>query len=63
VVYDVENLEDAKAHLARHGFEIQYEADYGAPGRLDVHKQIVVRPERTHGMRVIFQEKRMAPET
>jgi hypothetical protein len=35
VVYDVENLEDAKAHLARHGFEIQYEAH----GRLDVHNR------------------------
>jgi hypothetical protein len=60
VVWDVESIDDARAHLQRNGFEIQYEGDYARPS-VEVHKQIVVRPERTHGMLVIFQERRLKP--
>jgi len=59
VVWDVESIDDARAHLLRNGFEIQYEGDYSAKPDFEVHKQIVVRPERTHGMLVIFQERRL----
>jgi catechol 2,3-dioxygenase-like lactoylglutathione lyase family enzyme len=59
VVWDVDSIEAAKAHLQRTGFEIQYEGDYSAKPDVEVHKQIVVRPERTHGMLVIFQERRL----
>ena len=38
------------------------EHDIGAHGLLAVHKQLVVRPDRTHGLLVIFQERRMAAE-
>jgi catechol 2,3-dioxygenase-like lactoylglutathione lyase family enzyme len=62
VVWDVESIEAAKAHLARTGFEIQYEGDFSAKSDVEVHKQIVVRPDRTHGMLVIFQERRLKPD-
>jgi catechol 2,3-dioxygenase-like lactoylglutathione lyase family enzyme len=61
VVWDVDSIEAAKAHLAKTGFEIQYEGDYSAKPEVEVHKQIVVRPDRTHGMLVIFQERRLNP--
>jgi hypothetical protein len=61
VVWDVESLDDARAHLQRNGFEIQYEGDYSAKPDVEVHKQLVVRSERTHGMLVIFQERRLKP--
>jgi catechol 2,3-dioxygenase-like lactoylglutathione lyase family enzyme len=60
VVWDVEDFDVAKAHLAANGFEIQWEHDFGPHGPLAVHKQLVIRPERTHGLLVIFQERRMA---
>jgi hypothetical protein len=59
VVYDVESIDDAREHLKKNGFEIQYEGDYSAKPEVDVHKQIVVRPDRTHGMLVVFQERRL----
>jgi catechol 2,3-dioxygenase-like lactoylglutathione lyase family enzyme len=62
VVWDVDSIEAAKAHLQRNGFEIQYEGDFSAKADVEVHKQIVVRPDRTHGMLVIFQERRLKPD-
>lgn len=61
VVWDVDSIEAAKRHVIENGFEIQYEGDYSAKPEVEVHKQIVVRPDRTHGMQVIFQERRLAP--
>jgi hypothetical protein len=61
VVWDVESIDDARAHLLKNGFEIQYEGDYSAKPDVEVHKQIVVRPEKTHGLLVIFQERRLKP--
>jgi catechol 2,3-dioxygenase-like lactoylglutathione lyase family enzyme len=61
VVWDVESIDDARAHLQKNGFEIQYEGDFSAKPDLEIHKQIVVRPERTHGLLVIFQERRLRP--
>ena len=61
VVWDVESIDDARGHLQRNGFEIQYEGDYSAKPDVEAHKQIVVRPERTHGLLVIFQERRLRP--
>lgn len=62
VVWDVDSIEAAKSHLQRTGFEIQYEGDFSAKSDVEVHKQIVVRPDRTHGMLVIFQERRLKPD-
>jgi hypothetical protein len=59
VVWDVNDMEIAKAHLAANGFEVQWEHDFGPHGDLEVHKQLVIRPDRTHGLLVIFQERRM----
>ena len=59
VVWDVNDFELARAHVLANGFEIQWEHDWGAHGRLEVHKQIVIRPFNTHGLQVIFQERKM----
>jgi catechol 2,3-dioxygenase-like lactoylglutathione lyase family enzyme len=60
VVWDVNDFELARQHVLANGFEIQWEHDFGAHGPLAVHKQMVVRPANTHGLQVIFQERRMA---
>ncbi|MBM3594884.1 MAG: hypothetical protein FJX31_03600 [Alphaproteobacteria bacterium] len=59
VVWDVNDFELARQHVLANGFEIQREHDFGAHGALAVHKQMVVRPTNTHGLQVIFQERRM----
>lgn len=60
VVWDVNDFELARQYVLANGFEIQWEHDFGAHGPLAVHKQMVVRPANTHGLQVIFQERRMA---
>ncbi len=59
VVWDVNDFELARAHVLASGFEIQWEHDFGAHGPLAVHKQMVIRPSNTHGLQVIFQERKM----
>jgi catechol 2,3-dioxygenase-like lactoylglutathione lyase family enzyme len=59
VVWDVNDFELARQHVLANGFEIQWEHDFGAHGPLAVHKQMVVRPNNTHGLQVIFQEREM----
>lgn len=61
VVWDVDSIDAAREHVLNSGFEVQYEGDYSAKPEVDVHRQLVVRPDRTHGMQVIFQERRLAP--
>jgi catechol 2,3-dioxygenase-like lactoylglutathione lyase family enzyme len=60
VVWDVNDFELARTHVLANGFEIQWQHDFGAHGPLAVHKQMVIRPDKTHGLQVIFQERRMA---
>ncbi|MCB2047358.1 MAG: hypothetical protein KDE32_03930 [Novosphingobium sp.] len=59
VVWDVEDYDAAREHVLSSGFEIQYEGDYSAKPEVEVHKQMVVSPDKTHGMLVIFQERRV----
>lgn len=59
VVYEVENLADAKAYLIANGFEIQYEGDYDHHPDVEVYRQLVVKPKGTHGFRVTFMERRV----
>jgi catechol 2,3-dioxygenase-like lactoylglutathione lyase family enzyme len=59
VVWDVNDFEQARQHVLTNGFEIQWEHDFGPHGPLEVHKQMVIRPANTHGLQVIFQERRM----
>jgi hypothetical protein len=59
VVYEVENLEDAKSYLTRNGFEIQYEGNYDHHPDVEVYRQIVVKPKDTHGFRVTFMERKL----
>ncbi len=61
VVWDVEDYDAARSHVLASGFEIQYEGDYSAKPEVEVHRQLVVSPEKTHGMMVIFQERRLRP--
>lgn len=61
VVWDVDSIDAAREHVLSNGFEIQYEGDYSAKPEVEVHKQLVVRPDKTHGMMVIFQERRLNP--
>ena len=58
VVYEVESIEDAKAYLARNGFEVTYEGNYDHHPDVDVYRQIVVNPKQTFGLRVTFMERR-----
>ncbi len=58
VVFDIASLDDARDFLAMTGFEAPYEADYGESGPFASHKQIVVKPECVHGLRVTFMESR-----
>jgi hypothetical protein len=60
VVFDVASMDEARDFLAMTGFETPYEADYGASGPYSSHKQIVVNPEDTHGLRVTFMESKRA---
>lgn len=61
VVWDVESIDDARTHVLNNGFSIRYEGDYSAKPEVEVHKQLVVEPDKTHGMMVIFQERRLNP--
>jgi hypothetical protein len=59
VVWDVNDFELARAHVLANGFEIQWENAWDPHGPLEVHKQMVIRPANTHGLQVIFQERKM----
>jgi catechol 2,3-dioxygenase-like lactoylglutathione lyase family enzyme len=59
VVWDVDSIDAARAHVLAQGFTIRYEGDYSANPDVEVHKQLVVEPDKTHGMMVIFQERRL----
>jgi catechol 2,3-dioxygenase-like lactoylglutathione lyase family enzyme len=61
VVWDVDSIDAARAHVLAEGFAIRYEGDYSAKPEVEVHKQLVVDPAKTHGMMVIFQERRLMP--
>ena len=61
VVYEVENIDDARAHLQNNGFRIQYEGDYSAHADVEAYRQLCVRPEDTHGFFVTFMERRWKP--
>lgn len=61
VVWDVDSIDAARDHVLTQGFEIRYEGDYSAKPEVEVHKQLVVEPDKTHGMMVIFQERRLNP--
>jgi catechol 2,3-dioxygenase-like lactoylglutathione lyase family enzyme len=61
VVWDVDSIDAARAHVLAEGFSIRYEGDYSAKPEVEVHKQLVVEPDKTHGMMVIFQERRLMP--
>jgi hypothetical protein len=58
IVYEVEDMDVARDYLTRNGFPIQYDADYGAHDHFATHKQIVIRPQATHGLRVTLMEGR-----
>lgn len=57
VVFEVENLQDAKDWVTQKGFEIMYEFDNGTPEKAATIKQISISPERTHGMLVTLLER------
>lgn len=60
VVWDVDSIDAARDHVLSEGFTIRYEGDYSANPEVEIHKQLVVEPDKTHGMMVIFQERRLA---
>ena len=57
VVFEVEDIEDAKTWVVDQGFEILYEFDNGTDDRPASIKQLSISPERTHGMLVTLLEK------
>ena len=57
VVFEVEDLDDAKAWVESQGFEILYEFDNGSDDRPATIRQISISPERTHGMLVTLLQK------
>ena len=57
VVFEVEDLADAKSWVTEKGFEILYEFDNGTPEQAPTIKQISISPERTHGMLVTLLER------
>jgi len=61
VVFQVENLADARAHLIRNGFEIQYEGEYSRHPDVEIYRQLVLRPEQTHGFFMTLMERRWKP--
>ncbi len=61
VVFEVEDLADAKTWVIDQGFEILYEFDNGTEDRPASIKQLSIAPERTHGMLVTLLEKGPRP--
>jgi hypothetical protein len=57
VVFEVEDIDEARRWILQQGFEILYEFDDGGPDRAPTLKQISVAPERTHGMVVTLLER------
>ncbi len=57
VVFEVENIGDAKEWVLSQGFEIMYEFDNGSSEKPPTIKQISISPERTHGMLVTLLER------
>lgn len=57
VVFEVEDLADAKTWVLEKGFDILYEFDNGTPEQPPTIKQISISPERTHGMLVTLLER------
>lgn len=57
VVFEVEDIDDARKWVLDHGFEILYEFDNGSEGKSPTIRQISVAPERTHGMLVTLLQK------
>ena len=57
VVFEVENLADAKTWITSQGFEILYEFDNGSESISPTIRQLSITPERTHGMVVTLLEK------
>ncbi len=62
VVWEVENLEDAKRWVTSQGFEIMYEFDNGTDEVPATIRQLSISPERTHGMVVTLLERARRPE-
>jgi hypothetical protein len=58
VVFDVEDIDEAKSYLKQHDFGIIYEGDFGSHGPFTSHRQVCVDPARTHGLLVMLQEAR-----
>ena len=61
VVFEVENIDDARVWILKQGFEIRYECDNGTPEKPADLRQISVSPERTHGMLVTLLERGARP--
>jgi len=57
VVWEVENLEDAKTWVTSKGFDIMYEYDHGHSDDGFHVKQISISPQRTHGVLVTLIER------
>ena len=57
VVFEVEDIGDAKKWVTDQGFEIMYEFDNGTQNRAATIKQISISPERTHGMLVTLLQR------
>lgn len=57
VVFEVEDIGDAKKWVLSQGFEIMYEFNNGSDERAPTIKQISISPERTHGMLVTLVER------
>ena len=57
VVFEVEDLDEARTWVQGQGFEILYEFDDGTPERPASIRQLSVAPERTHGMLVTLLQK------
>jgi catechol 2,3-dioxygenase-like lactoylglutathione lyase family enzyme len=62
VVFEVEDLDEAKAWVREQGFEIQYEFSPEPTGAVEVMRQITLGPERTHGVVVTLMERRLRAE-
>lgn len=57
VVFEVEDLDEAKKWVQSQGFEIMYEFDNGSAQKAPTIRQISISPERTHGMLVTLLER------
>ncbi|MFK7894777.1 MAG: hypothetical protein AB8G23_03015 [Myxococcota bacterium] len=57
VVFEVEDIDDAKEWVQSQGFEIMYAFDNGTPEQPATIKQLSISPERTHGMLVTLLER------